>query len=242
MVSARSGSGNQDPEVVLFDFFGTLVTYEADRTALAYPATHALLREWGTDLTHTEFVGRWDAASSRVEATIAESLVEHSMHDVVDTFGADVGLDLGPSDAELLIGTFLAEWVLPVSLVPGADELVRTLAARHRLGVVSNTNDLSMVPTLLESFGISDCFEHIVLSVGHGWRKPHPSIYAAALDRLDVAPADAVFVGDSYEADHLGPVQAGMCGYLIDPDRRHPEVPDDLRLDSLLDLEARLGC
>ena len=226
-------------EVVLFDFFGTLVTYEADRTAIAYERTHALMAEWGAELTHGEFVARWDAASTRVEAAVTATLVEHTMHDVVTGFSNDVGLDLDNSRVEVLIDTFLSEWVLPVALVPGADELVRSLANDRPLGVVSNTNDLSMVPTLLAEFGIADCFDHVVLSVGHGYRKPHPSIYEATLDLFGVAPTEAVFVGDSYEADYLGPTDAGMTAFLIDPDHRH-DVPADVRLASILDLADRL--
>ncbi len=34
-------------EVLLFDFFGTLVGYEQDRTALGYPKSHALVADLG---------------------------------------------------------------------------------------------------------------------------------------------------------------------------------------------------
>jgi putative hydrolase of the HAD superfamily len=228
------------PEVVLFDVFGTLVTYEADRTVIAYERTHTHLVDRGATFAHDGFVAAWDRASQRVESANDESLVEHSMRDVAHAFLADVGLDLDPPSVDLLIETFLAEWIVPVALVPGADQLVHELAAHHRLGVVSNTNDSSMVPTLLASFGIADCFEHIVLSVDHGHRKPHPSIYAAALDLFGVAPAEAAFVGDTFEADYVGPTEAGVTAYLIDPERRHG-VPDQNRLGTALDLRARLG-
>ncbi len=52
--------------------------------------------------------------------------------------------------------------------------------------------------------------------------------------------SDVVFVGDNYEADFVGPSQAGLHGYLIDPDQAH-DVPDHRRLNSVLGIEARLN-
>ena len=45
--------------------------------------------------------------------------------------------------------------------------------------------------------------------------KPHPSIFSAALQLLDVAPADAVMVGDSVRQDVEGALGAGMRAILL---------------------------
>jgi putative hydrolase of the HAD superfamily len=45
--------------------------------------------------------------------------------------------------------------------------------------------------------------------------KPHPSIFSAALRLVDVAPADAVMVGDSLRHDVEGAIRAGMRGVLL---------------------------
>jgi putative hydrolase of the HAD superfamily len=51
-----------------------------------------------------------------------------------------------------------------------------------------------------------------------------------------------VFVGDSYDADFLGPTRLGMDAWLIVGDGREvpAEVPASRRLASVLDLETRL--
>ncbi|QGG95938.1 HAD family hydrolase [Actinomarinicola tropica] len=229
-----------DMAVLLFDFFGTLVTYEDDRTVLRYDRTHELLLSWGCTLTHDEFVTVWDEASTEVETASGDDHIETTMTDAALAFAACVGLDLDEARCDGLVEVFLDEWAMPVRAVAGAAEMLARLGGRHRLGVVSNTHDLHMVGRLLDRLGMASSFEHVLLSVQHGWRKPHPSIYAAALDHFGVDPAEAVFVGDSYEADHLGPTDAGIRAFLIDPAGRHP-VPSQRRLDSVLDLEARLG-
>jgi putative hydrolase of the HAD superfamily len=49
-----------------------------------------------------------------------------------------------------------------------------------------------------------------VSSADHGYMKPHPSIYLSALADLDVAPHDAVMVGDSLRHDVEGALNVGM--------------------------------
>ena len=121
----------------------------------------------------------------------------------------------------------LYEDVLPV-----LDEL---RAAALRIAVVSN--------------GIRDLTEFvahhsldvdvIVDSRSHGRVKPHPTIFQAALDALEVAPGDAVMVGDSLEEDIEGARALGMRAILVDREERHPEI--DERLTDLYGLPAALG-
>ncbi len=78
-----------------------------------------------------------------------------------------------------------------------------------------------------------------MLSIDHGYRKPHPSIYRAALDQLECPPHAAAFVGDSYDADFVGPRAIGMTAYLIDAADKHA-VANPWRLSSVLDIEGRV--
>ena len=79
----------------------------------------------------------------------------------------------------------------------------------------------------------------IVDSRSHGRVKPHPTIFQAALVKLDVAAEDAVMVGDSLEEDIEGARALGMRAILIDREERHPDV--DERLLDLYGLPAALG-
>jgi putative hydrolase of the HAD superfamily len=79
----------------------------------------------------------------------------------------------------------------------------------------------------------------IVDSRSHGWVKPHPTIFEAALERLGASPAEAVMVGDSLEEDIEGARALGMRAILIDREDRHPEI--EPRLTDLYGLPAALG-
>ncbi len=78
----------------------------------------------------------------------------------------------------------------------------------------------------------------VLTSFSHGKTKPHESIFMALLELLEVAPAEAVMVGDTLQEDIEGALAVGMGAVLLDRDRRHPEVAG--RLDSLHDLPAAL--
>jgi putative hydrolase of the HAD superfamily len=121
----------------------------------------------------------------------------------------------------------LFEDVLPV-----LDEL---RAARLKIAVVSNgIRDL----TEFVSHHRLDV-DAIVDSRSHGRVKPHPTIFQAALDALDVPAAEAVMVGDSVEEDVEGARALGLRAILIDREERHPEFQE--RLTDLYGLPAALG-
>jgi putative hydrolase of the HAD superfamily len=79
----------------------------------------------------------------------------------------------------------------------------------------------------------------IVDSRTHGFVKPHPTIFKAALERLGVRADEAAMVGDSIEEDVEGARALGMHAILVDRDGRHPDIAE--RLTDLYGVPAALG-
>jgi len=79
----------------------------------------------------------------------------------------------------------------------------------------------------------------VLTSQNHGKTKPHESIFRAILGLLDVAPSEAVMVGDTIADDVEGARAVGMQAVLLDREGRFPDV--DGRLDDLRELPAALG-
>ena len=111
--------------------------------------------------------------------------------------------------AEQMSEDFLHLTTKYFSLLPGAEELVRYLAKKYPLTVVTN----GFVEVQYEKFdksGLRDCFSHIVLSEEVGCQKPNPRIFEEALRMNGVSAAEAVMIGDSWSSDIQGAINAGI--------------------------------
>ena len=97
--------------------------------------------------------------------------------------------------------------------------LGRLRAAGYRLGVVSNSD--GRAEEALVALNLRHHFELVVDSQLVGVEKPDPRIFAVALDRMGLAPSEALYVGDLYEVDVVGARRAGLDVILVDPRGRH---------------------
>ncbi|HUH15164.1 MAG TPA: HAD family hydrolase [Gaiellaceae bacterium] len=104
-----------------------------------------------------------------------------------------------------------------------------------RIGLISNgSRDLD---EFVAHHGLdADC---AIGSRAFGRTKPHPEIFRHALSLLEVEPAEAAMVGDSYEDDIEGARALGLRAFLLDRDGRRLDEPD--RLPDLFALPAALG-
>ena len=93
------------------------------------------------------------------------------------------------------------------------DALARLRAAGLRLGIVSNSD--GRVDQALSAAGLREYFDVVIDSSVFGTEKPDPAIFRAALQALDVAPEEALYVGDLYDVDVLGARAAGMDAVLL---------------------------
>jgi putative hydrolase of the HAD superfamily len=105
-----------------------------------------------------------------------------------------------------------------------------------KLGLVSNTGrDLRV---FVAHHGLD--VDAALGSRSFGRTKPHPTIFRAVLDQLQVEPAAAAMVGDSPDDDVEGARAAGIAAaFLLDRDDRYPEI--EARLPDLYALPAALG-
>jgi HAD superfamily hydrolase (TIGR01509 family) len=119
-------------------------------------------------------------------------------------------------------------------------EALRRLAARHRLGLVSNL--FSRPAPWLAHFdecALDGVFEHMLFSSETRSIKPSPRLFRRLLETAAVAPADAVYIGDDLARDVAGAQAAGMASVWLRHGRQRDPARDpvpDLEVDSLLEL------
>ena len=129
-------------------------------------------------------------------------------------------------------------WDRAVRVAPGALEALEALRARGlRTAVASNAPfPPEMLHRQARLTGIAGRVDTVVFSSEVGRRKPAPELYLAALDRLGVPAAEALYVGDRVVEDHDGPVRLGMRAVLCTALARRPVgdgVPTIPRLEDL---------
>ena len=90
----------------------------------------------------------------------------------------------------------------------------RISAAGIRIGLISNTH--RCLASFQSHFELEPYVDAALSSSEHGYLKPHPSIFEAALRLLEVSPRESVMVGDSLAHDIIGAKTIGMQGVLIE--------------------------
>ncbi|WP_315386347.1 HAD family hydrolase [uncultured Stenotrophomonas sp.] len=120
-----------------------------------------------------------------------------------------------------------------VECYPDAIEALTRIAARVPVAALSNGNaDLARI-------GLDHHFAFQLGSREHGAAKPAASIFHAACERLGVAPAHVLHVGDHVDMDVVGAMQAGLRGCWINRVEHtwhHPSLQPDLQFDTLTGL------
>jgi len=222
-----------DLEVVLLDYGGTL---DGDAQHW-FDHFVRLYAEAGADVPYPAIKTAFYAADAALER-----------HPDIRSFGLErmirthVGVQLSQLDrndqglARRLGDAFIAD-------TRGAWDrnrpLLGRLAARFRLGVVSNS--YGNMPALLEEAALAP-FELILDSSIEGIAKPDPALYALAVERLATSPAAILHVGDSWERDVVPADRVGLrTAWLARPAAMMPTEPATWRLATLLELEALLA-
>ena len=94
-------------------------------------------------------------------------------------------------------------------LMPNAEQVVKYLANRYPLTIISN-GFKEVQYYKFENSGLAPYFTHTLISEEVGINKPQPEIFTIALERNGISAAEAVMIGDSYSSDIAGAKAAGI--------------------------------
>ena len=125
----------------------------------------------------------------------------------------ELGIEPGDEELDRFLAAEHDAWASARRVGDGVLDLLDALHDRGlRLGLVSNSFDPGwLVRRDLAAWGLAERLDVVVLSSEVGKRKPHPEPFERALAALGVAPAGALFVGDSRYHDVRGAGEAGMA-------------------------------
>lgn len=169
----------------------------------------------------------------------AQIFIDYTAH-IIRAMGGS-GAAVEPCAAEIYQEWAMCEHFLLYEDVTAALE---ALAERDIvIGLISNSH--RCLDSFQEHFELNGLIDVAVSSSQHGFMKPHPSIFEAALKLAGVSASDAVMVGDSLTQDIDGARRVGMRGILvrrsetIDRPRERIDVPVIRSLTELTEVLQR---
>lgn len=190
---------------VIFDLFGTLIDN------LPYEKYLDVLRQVASILgvPFDDFQRLWfETSLERNLGTIPT--VEDNIKHICNKLGASIDNEKIKRGAEIRYD-FIASIMIPRQDV--IEALSHLKSQGLKIGLISNCT--SETPIVWENTPFAPLFDVVLFSSSVGLRKPDPRIYRLALERLEVQPADCLYVGDGDSQELSGASEAGMHPVLI---------------------------
>lgn len=191
---------------VVFDWFGTLAQWPHGPSS----SYTSLFEQHGyrvdPDLLN-RYHARWDGVDHTEHSTSRDGYMAWTRQRLVG-LAAECGVP--QSERDVLVDAMVeVDQRTAMVVFPEVLSVLRELRQRGlRIGVCSNWNwDLDVV---LEATAVAPLIDAAVTSARVGYRKPHAAIYDSILTALDVTAPEALFVGDSWKPDVLGPIEVGL--------------------------------
>lgn len=221
---------------ITFDMYGTLLDLEAS----FIQGFKQFLKSKGSTQEAADVIRIWEAdylresmaeTLSGLSRTPFEQLRRTSLSHVFTQLGVAHNLD----DIESLL-TSKAQ----VSLFPDVQEGLLALRGRYTLAVLSN-GDLD--PLQRAVTGLSIPVEKVISAEQAGVYKPHPAVYAAAVEQLGL-PKDRVLHVAAHPWDIRGAKAFGLLGAYINRDSApygDSPIQADLEVAQLTDLAGCLS-
>lgn len=217
----------------MFDFYGTLI--DDDVTA---PPMWRYLNERGY-ASHEELEAIFEPNAFDGWLTATTDAHDEWVHANWRAFLRLSGVPRSDETATLA-GMLERRASFEVRRAAGATDLVDLLRRRGVVVGVCSNWETSIAP-YMEAAGLP-AFDAVVTSRDCGARKPHPSIFEHTCRELNVAPREAVFVGDCWETDVVGALRAGLRPVWIRQNRPSRGLRRGLvfEVESIAQLERRV--
>ncbi len=143
---------------------------------------------------------------------------------------------------------FLAEMSRGISrrrlrLYPHVRRVLDVLRERYPLAIVTDAQS-AYARAEMHRVGLLGYFDPIIVSGDYGYRKPDRRLFQFALDGMNVAAGNALYVGNDMHRDIFGAREAGMTTVMFDSDqgtKAYLGCVPDYTITDLRDLLEILG-
>jgi putative hydrolase of the HAD superfamily len=195
-------------KAALFDLYGTLVDVEADEESLRF---------WEA-LASDLFQGTCRLTGLRLKELYHDLIHEEGQHKpegflldgVFSKLLSLCGMASSKTNIEVVGEAFRKNSLVALKKKPYTDEVLSKLRERGYLtGLISNTEE-ALSRYDLKALGLDRSFDEMILSSAFGIKKPEAGIFQEMLARLRIKADEAVFIGNSFDEDIVGALNAGI--------------------------------
>jgi putative hydrolase of the HAD superfamily len=186
---------------VLFDFDGTLAQFSGDRNLLSRDLMIDLgLRSVPSNLLEVfrshEYAPGPVTLASAWRATLEELQLETK------------------ANLDDVAAKFIASYTAQIKPLPDALETLRYFAHLPKAILTNGPSDVQRAA--IRASTLEDCFQTILVSgdADVGFAKPHPRMFELACERLEVAPSEALMIGDNLKLDVQAAIAVGLQAIL----------------------------
>lgn len=164
-----------------------------------------------------------------------EDLRRRRFQETLENLGAKIepsfGLEINECFLELL--------PKKAHLIEGTIELLDYLLPKYELHIISNGwQDIQV--NKMKSSEIHHYFGEIITNELAGTRKPNRRIFDYAVEVTDANLAESLMIGDNYEADILGAINASMDTVFYNPDNILTSEKPTFEIKQLIELKEIL--
>ena len=204
-------------KAVLLDLGDTLVGFDQFDYDACLRELHGSLWRDGVTLPYEDLRRAYFEVRDRIYRETEDSLREFTFTFRVSEALRQFGYSFDPFDLLIIdaVEAFMDLLIDSVRIDERVPSVLQQLRQDYKLGLVSNFAHPPAIIKILEKFDLIGFFDVVVISGDVGWRKPSPKIFERALSALQVAPSEAVFVGDAPYHDIQGAKMMGMKTVLV---------------------------
>lgn len=202
------------PKMILFDYGQTLI---AEQKFDGVKGTEAVLK-YATKNKYHLSAKQVQAKADEINRELGRFVPEkrHLLQVEIPTamftsyLYESQGIEIALSSSE--IDTVFWNAASPGSPTEGMKDFLEYLKSKNiRTGVISNISyDSSVVEERINRLLPNNTFEFIIASSNYMFRKPNKWIFDLALEKAQLRPEEIWYIGDQYECDIKGALNAGL--------------------------------
>jgi putative hydrolase of the HAD superfamily len=198
-------------KAIFFDLYGTLIDIRTDEHD---PSVYSFLSKYlSYHSVHIKPEELKDLYFGIFEEYFEQSKEEYPEVDVIEVFN-EIFNRHGTKSYDLAVVTdttllFRSLTMRNFSLFPHLTETLTRLKEDYTMAIISDAQWIFAEPEM-EMLGLERFFKFRVLSSRYGFKKPDLRLFELGMEKLEVKPEEAIYIGNIPRRDLVGAKGAGM--------------------------------